>query len=44
MQRSMLLAAMEISNEELVRAKNQLKANIMHHLESKAVVAEDIAR
>lgn len=42
--RCLSLAALEISNEEIVRARNQLKALLMHNLESRAIAAEDIAR
>lgn len=44
MLRAMLRATMDIPEEELSRAKNQLKALLMHNLESRAVVAEDLAR
>ncbi len=44
MLRCMLLAAMEIPKDELQRARNQLRAMLMHNLESKAVAAEDMAR
>lgn len=44
MVRAMVLAAVDVSAEELLRAKNQLKANILQHLESRAICAEDIAR
>ena len=44
MLRAALRAVVEVEPWELERAKNQLKALLLHNLESRAVIAEDMAR